>query len=244
MTGHSAVAGPPPALLEPPVPPTRTTLTGLWLLTVAAGCADALCFLVLGKVFASFMSGNFLFVGIGAGTGDWTLTGRAALSLGCFFAGAVIGTVVASRTPRTGRPSHYNLLIEVPLLIAGGLVYVLVADPGALGTSAVIIGLFAAAMGVQAATVLDLNLPGVLTNALTATWVILARSVGRTLAGKPAPLYGGPRYLIAQCAGYGVAALAVASVVHWRWAGFAPTLVVLVVLGIVLFEGSRAKRSS
>lgn len=243
MTGPSSAIAP-SALLDPPLPPTRTTLTGLWLLTVAAGCADALCFLVLGKVFASFMSGNFLFLGIGAGTGDWTLTGRAALSLGCFFVGAVVGTVVAGRTPRTGRPSHYNLMLEIPVLLVAGLVYLLVPEPGAAGTSAVIIALFATGMGLQAATALDLNIPGVLTNALTATWVVLARSIGKGVNRAPAPLIGGRRYLVAQCAGYGVAALAVASVTHSRWAGLAPVLVVSAVLGLVLYERKRAERAS
>src|SRR5215207_9443594 len=60
-------------------------------ITAAAGWLDALAFLHLGKVFISFMSGNLLFVGIGAGTGDGGLTVRAGVVLAAFLLGTAIG---------------------------------------------------------------------------------------------------------------------------------------------------------
>src|SRR5918999_3254519 len=63
-------------------------------LTAAAGWLDALAFLHLGKVFVSFMSGNLLFLGIGAGTGDGGLTARAGAVLAAFLLGSAVGALL------------------------------------------------------------------------------------------------------------------------------------------------------
>src|SRR3954451_19593499 len=66
----------------------RTFLVGL---SAAAGTLDALTFLYLGKVFASFQSGNVLFLGLGAGGGHGGLLIRAAAVLTAFFLGTAVG---------------------------------------------------------------------------------------------------------------------------------------------------------
>src|SRR4051794_41910037 len=66
----------------------RTLLLGL---TGAAGAIDALSFVHLGKVFTSFMSGNVLFLGLGAGDANGGLVIRAGGALAGFAAGAAGG---------------------------------------------------------------------------------------------------------------------------------------------------------
>jgi len=72
----------------------RVFLVGI---TAAAGWLDTLAFLYLGKVFISFMSGNLLFVGIGAGNGDGGLLVRAAAVLAAFLLATAIGARVSGR---------------------------------------------------------------------------------------------------------------------------------------------------
>src|SRR3954451_16500655 len=96
----------------------RTFLVGL---SAAAGTLDALTFLHLGKVFSSFQSGNVLFLGLGAGGGDWGLVVRAGAVLTAFVVGAMVGSRLAG-----GRV----LGTEAAMLATCGLVWILVGTPG------------------------------------------------------------------------------------------------------------------
>jgi uncharacterized membrane protein YoaK (UPF0700 family) len=100
-------------------------------ITAAAGWLDALALLYLGKVFVSFMSGNLLFVGIGAGNGDGGLVVRAGAVLGAFLVGTAVGArITGSRlVPGTRRPLGRTLLLEAGLLAAFALLWVVVGDP-------------------------------------------------------------------------------------------------------------------
>src|SRR5918999_631997 len=83
-------------------------------LTAAAGWLDALAFIHLGKVFVSFMSGNLLFLGIGAGDGDGGLVLRAAAVLAAFLAGAGVGARLAGSllVPDAQGPMRRALVVE------------------------------------------------------------------------------------------------------------------------------------
>src|SRR5215207_5636190 len=100
----------------------RVFLVGI---TAAAGWLDALAFLHLGKVFISFMSGNLLFVGIGAGDGDGGLVVRAGAVLAAFLIGTAAGArLTGSRlVPGTRSSLHRTLLIEAGLLAAFALLW-------------------------------------------------------------------------------------------------------------------------
>jgi uncharacterized membrane protein YoaK (UPF0700 family) len=65
------------------------------VLAVVSGATDAIGFLGLGGAFTSVMTGNMVLLGLGGGTGDWTLVARAGLAIAAFVAGCVIGTRVA-----------------------------------------------------------------------------------------------------------------------------------------------------
>src|SRR5215218_4324711 len=87
-------------------------------ITAAAGWLDTLAFLHLGKVFISFMSGNLLFVGIGAGNGDGGLLLRAGAVLAAFVVGTAAGARLAGSrlAPGTPRPLRRALVLEAGLL--------------------------------------------------------------------------------------------------------------------------------
>ena len=73
------------------------------VLAVVSGATDAVGFLGLGGAFTSVMTGNMVLLGLGAGTGDWTLAARAALAIAAFVGGCVAGVRLAG-TAQPGDP--------------------------------------------------------------------------------------------------------------------------------------------
>ncbi|MGH3496245.1 MAG: YoaK family protein [Nocardioidaceae bacterium] len=71
------------------------------LLTFTAGAMDLTCFLSLGSVFASVMTGNMGLLGLAAGTSD----GELALSAGLAFVDYAVGTTPRRTAPMMSRPS-------------------------------------------------------------------------------------------------------------------------------------------
>jgi uncharacterized membrane protein YoaK (UPF0700 family) len=191
----------------------RAFLIGI---TAAAGWLDALAFLYLGKVFLSFMSGNLLFVGLGAANGDGELLARAATALGAFLVGTTAGArLTGSRlAPGDARsPMGRTLVLEAGLLAAFAVVWLAAGTPAdhpVLSFALIAIG--AGAMGLQAAVALAFHLPNVATVAMTATLAQLGALIGwerregsSVAAGTPAASLLG-----ALCLAYLLAAIVVA----------------------------------
>jgi len=61
------------------------------ILAFAAGSIDAMSFLALGGVFASFMSGNTLTLGLSMGMGDFTLAMHSMIAILGYVAGTAAG---------------------------------------------------------------------------------------------------------------------------------------------------------
>lgn len=201
------------------------TRLALLLLTWVAGWVDALCFLGLGKVFTSFMSGNFLFLGIALGQGDQEFLRRAAAALATFLVGAAAATVVVSRSPRPPHVLNAWVLATETVVLFGFAVgwRSTVIDPSAGHAAPVILLAVAAfAMGLQAATVMALNIPGVATNALTGTYTLIARILVRRAQGAPTPREVSLGYLVLLCASYGLSACIVVFVIARKTSVFLP----------------------
>jgi uncharacterized membrane protein YoaK (UPF0700 family) len=150
-------------------------------LTGAAGALDALSFLYLGKVFTSFQSGNVLFVGIGAGSHDSGLVLRAGVVLALFFAGTALGArLVGTRLrPEAKTKELTAVAIETALLTAFAVLWLALGTPAKDSVLDVaLLALAGLAMGIQAALVMALKIPNVVTVALTATVGYLAQRVG------------------------------------------------------------------
>jgi len=63
--------------------------------TLIAGFVDAVGYAHLGGLFLSFMSGNSTRIGIQLATDEWHLVGLTGTVIGCFLAGAFLGTLLA-----------------------------------------------------------------------------------------------------------------------------------------------------
>jgi uncharacterized membrane protein YoaK (UPF0700 family) len=220
----------------------RTLLLGV---TGAAGAIDALSFVHLGKVFTSFMSGNVLFLGLGAGDGDAGLVIRAGVALAAFFAGAVggarlVGTHLVPAAPNRGRAA---LAIEAALLLAFAVVWLAFGAPDHHAAErTVLLGLAGGSMGIQGALVLALRVPNVVTVALTATVAYLGQRAGASSEPKPAgsalPSTG---LLIALVLMYVVCAFVVAVLPSTPALSLAP---LLALLAAVAFDRQTAARTA
>jgi uncharacterized membrane protein YoaK (UPF0700 family) len=166
------------------------------LLTLAAGWTDALSYLYLDKVFASFMSGNILFLGLALAQGNGALLVRAVLAVLIFFCGITVGSLYLGRgsldESRDGsRSTTVRLLVvEALVLLAFAIVWQLTGTPANQPvTQVILLGMAAFAMGLQGALIATFNLPDILSVALTAVVVLLgmrtAHSIGRRTTDQP-----------------------------------------------------------
>jgi uncharacterized membrane protein YoaK (UPF0700 family) len=217
----SALSGSTASPSEIPSPALRVALL---LLTLVAGWVDAMCFVGIGRVFSSFMSGNVLFLGIAVGKGDMDLLWRALFVLLGFFVGTMTGTVIlARRTPSRRRLDERLLGLEAVFLLwfAAGWEYMR-GQTADLALQLVLLGLAALAMGLQGAAVVALNLPGIATNALTGTITLIGRMVGFRLALVPLHAVVSVNFLLALCSAYAVGAVSVVTISGVAGAGMVP----------------------
>ena len=177
-------------------------LLALSLLTLVTGLVDAACYLGLGRVFTANMTGNVVLLALGAARAQGLPVLAPTVSLVVFLAGAAAGGRLAHRLvgpagaqvppPMRRRWVTVALLAELGLVVVAGVVAVgLPVDAGG-ARRYVVIGLLAAGLGLQNATVRRLAVPDVTTTVLTMTltglvadsWLAGGRSprVGRRVA--------------------------------------------------------------
>jgi uncharacterized membrane protein YoaK (UPF0700 family) len=163
------------------VPPL---LLALSLLTLVTGLVDAACYLGLGRVFTANMTGNVVLLAFGA-TGAQGLPVLApSVSLVVFLVGATAGGWLASSlvgpagaqvpAPVRRRWVMLALLGELGLVAVAGVVGLGLPVGGGGARRYVVIGLLAAALGLQNATVRRLAVADVTTTVLTLTLTGLA----------------------------------------------------------------------
>jgi uncharacterized membrane protein YoaK (UPF0700 family) len=159
-------------------------------LTVSTGAIDAVSWLGLGKVFSAFMTGNLVFLGLGAAGADAPSPVRVLCAVLAFGVGAFAGARLVRATSgawgtiaRTSRGSTWPRGVTVTLgtavlLEAAFLVgWAAVAGHPSSAYGDVLIAVSALAMGVQTAAVFSLGVRAVFTTAVTATWAVLMGDV-------------------------------------------------------------------
>ena len=159
-------------------------LLALSLLTLVTGLVDAACYLGLGRVFTANMTGNVVLLAFGAAGAQGLPVLAPTVSLLVFLAGATAGGRLASSVvgpagvevpaPVRRRWVTMALLGELLLVAVAGLVAIGLPVGGGGARRYVVIGLLAAALGLQNATVRRLAVPDVTTTVLTLTLTGLA----------------------------------------------------------------------
>jgi uncharacterized membrane protein YoaK (UPF0700 family) len=175
------------------------------ILTLCTGALDAVCFLRLGKVFSSVITGNLALLGIAVGEKNGGLAANGGLTLAGYAAGVVLGTLFAGTAER-GQPVwprrvSITLAVELGILVVFSAGWLVSGAHRGTATRMVLLVLAAAAMGVQTAAVRRLGQMSTtyLTSTLTGLFVALAtwrmpdewqRSVGVIVALVAGAIFG------------------------------------------------------
>lgn len=136
----------------------------LLALTAAAGWADALSYLALGRVFTANMTGNLVLLGLAVGNVQPGGVQRSAVALVAFALGALLGSWV-TRDAAGAWPARVTaaLGVEAAALAAFAVLW------WAHAPLAPLIALSALGMGIQSAAVRRLAVAGVATTFVTGT---------------------------------------------------------------------------
>jgi uncharacterized membrane protein YoaK (UPF0700 family) len=126
-------------------------------LALTTGAVDAVTFLLLGKVFASVMTGNMVLLGLAAGQRDGSLAINGSLTLAAYSLGVVSGGALA-RPARDGQPAWprrvtVTLAVELVLLAGFSGGWLATAEHPSGASRLVLLALVCAAMGMQATAV-------------------------------------------------------------------------------------------
>ena len=252
------VRNPPPAA-RPPIPAGNGSLLPeqlrapsergrvelfILLVTFTAGWVDALAYLFLTRVFASFLTGNILFLGLSVAQSNTGLLIRALVAILSGFVGIACGTyylqqVLQHHTKPSWR-THFvpPLLLEWLLLLAFAIVWLVTSHLSQRSDIQVLLlGLAALGMGIQAALVAAFNVPGVVANALTGTIITLGQHLGRFLV-QPRPACQQWKwqnvFLVSLCLLYVIGALLVVLASASGLAPVVPVLILTVAIAALL----------
>lgn len=191
-------------------------------LTCAAGLVDAISYLALGHVFTAMMTGNTVLLALAIGQGEAMAALRSTLALAVFSLGAAGGAMVLLRGGRRGEwPPIVTATLALEALVLGVFGAVWHAGgptPRSDGVVLVLIVLSGLAMGVQAAAVRHLGVPGVASTYITGTLTSLMAELVSWLRPRGATAGAAVRHLRLLAAVflvYGAGALA-GAVLHTR----------------------------
>ena len=143
----------------------------LVLLTLTTGAVDASCFLHLGNVFASVITGNLVLLGVAAATTSSSLAIHSGTALAGYSVGVLIGAPIATRRASGGEtwPLSVIVTLAAEFCVLAGFSAGWELTGGSPGPTArlLLIAALAVAMGIQSAAVRELG--GMSTTYLTGT---------------------------------------------------------------------------
>jgi uncharacterized membrane protein YoaK (UPF0700 family) len=241
-----------PDLLRAPHERGRISLLVL-LLTLTAAWIDMLSYLSLGRVFASFMTGNFLFIGLGVVQGNSGLVIRALVAVLVFLVGVILGSFCLEQAPQqqTGPAWHHTfaryLLMEWLLLLVYAIIWQVTGNLSQQGgVQILLLGVAALGMGIQGALVWALKIPGVAADAVTATLITLGQRLAQGLdhPGPESPEWRwSSMFLALVCLIYVVSALVVALTWAFILTPVVPVIVVTIAIFALLVPARQAVKS-
>ena len=232
----------------------------LVMLSLAAGCVDAVGYLGLGQIFVANMTGNTVLLGLAIGQTEGQTALRAVVALVGFVVGvAAAAAIVGPGRARSPWPPGVTvaLSLELVVLVAFAVGWSLTGSEPAGGAVYPLIVLPAAAMGVQSAAVRRLGIPGVATAYITGTLTDLTEGAIARLRpavsaatpderGEESPERAAPsaRGLVLPAdvwLAYGIGAVIV-GVIAVRWPSSGPSVPVAVVALVVAAATARFHR--
>jgi len=142
-------------------------------LTFAAGFIDALIFLILGGVFASFMSGNTLTLGLRIGIGNFSLALNSMMAVLGYIGGVALGANIGYQTLISDKvwPQTVTKILTAEFLMI--IIFTSLGFTSGYFSPNVVyllVLLASISMGMQSTAVRVLGISGVSTTYVTGTW--------------------------------------------------------------------------
>jgi uncharacterized membrane protein YoaK (UPF0700 family) len=158
----------------------------LFVLAAAAGSADSWSYLGLGRAFVANMTGNTVLLGIAVFQNHGDLL-HPAIGLGCYVAGAMIGSLlVGNLHPEAvwSKAISLTLMLESVLMAAAATGWIAIHldanhSPDLLLQPNLLLGCIALAIGMQSSAMVELKIPGIVTTYITGTWTTLMSGLVR-----------------------------------------------------------------
>ena len=144
----------------------------LLVLTWAAGMVDAVSYLGLGHVFTAMMTGNTVLLGLALAQGEMLAAARSILALLGFALGVTLGAMVVEPDESETEWPHVvtaAFAMEAAVLLGFAGLWHWSGPARGDHTVHVLIMLLGTAMGIQAAAVRRLDVPGIATTFITGT---------------------------------------------------------------------------
>jgi uncharacterized membrane protein YoaK (UPF0700 family) len=166
----------------------------LLVLTWAAGTADAVSYFGLGHVFTAMMTGNTVLLGLALAQGQLLAAARSILALLGFALGVTVGAIVVEHDESESewpRAVTAAFALEAAVLLVFAALWFWSGASRAAQTVHGLIVLLGTAMGIQAATVRRLDVPGIATTYITGTITSLFVDVVGW-SRSPAHMWSGP----------------------------------------------------
>ena len=158
----------------------------LFVLAASAGSADSWSYLGLGHAFVANMTGNTVLLGIAVFQNHGDLL-HPAIGLGCYVAGAMIGSLLAGNLhPEAvwSKAISLTLMLESVLMAAAAAGWIAIHldgshSPALLLHLNLLLGCIALAIGMQSSAMVQLKVPGIVTTYITGTWTTLMSGLVR-----------------------------------------------------------------
>jgi uncharacterized membrane protein YoaK (UPF0700 family) len=163
-------------------------------LTLVTGSTDAIGLVRLGGVFTSVMTGNMVFLGIAAGERSGSIALHTGVAFVAYMVGSFLGARVAGHAPEGEshvwpRPVVAALSVEVAVMAVFVVWWELLHGAPSPNITYALLGLNAAALGIQSAAVLRFGVHGLSTTYLTGT--LTQFIAGLTKKGEPIQIRSG-----------------------------------------------------
>ena len=154
----------------------------LLVLAASAGSADGWSYLGLGHAFVANMTGNTVLLGIAVFQNHGDLL-HPAIALGCYAAGAVIGSVMTGRVQPGAvwsKAISWTLMVEALLLLAAGAGWIAIhLHISSSPSLELLLATVALAIGMQSGAMVQLKIPGIVTTYITGTWTTMLSGLVR-----------------------------------------------------------------
>ena len=183
----------------------------LFALAAVSGWLDGVAFIVLGNVFVSVVTGNFVILGLAVSEQNWALLGRVLVVVATNAAGVVAGAVIVrARGVEAWHSGPRPVLgAELVVLVGVAVAWTVAGEPS--GDTAHVLAYLAPitfAMGMQAALVSHIDVPAVQVNYVSGLFTSMASLLASRLTHRGAPRVGVPGWVFVTIIGcYVVAAL-------------------------------------